>query len=84
MLIIIIIINIILFSGRLESAHVEVERMGKIVKARQRGLYMSQANKIYLKECGEVFPKDLWGEMEAAKLISIKQEMKIVEWIKIE
>ena len=58
-----------------------MERMGDIVKIRPKGLYMSQAQKIYEKQCEEVFPTELWAVMEDAKLVSINTEMKIVKWI---
>merc|ERR550517_541382 len=68
--------------GSLEGFKKEVERMESIVKIRPRGLFMSQAEKIYLKQFDVGFPKVLWDAMENAKLVSIHQEMKIVLWIK--
>ena len=52
--------NYLLFSGPLESFKSEVERMESIVKIRPRGLFMSQAEKIYRKQFDVEFPKDLW------------------------
>ena len=42
---------------------------------------MLQAQKIYEKQWGEVFPTELWTVMEETKLVSINAEMKIVKWI---
>ena len=60
---------------------VPVERMGEIVKIRPKGLFMSQAQKIYEKQCEEVFPTELWAVMEEAKLVTVNSELKIVKWI---
>jgi len=68
-------------STKLESAKLEVERMGNIVKIRPRGLFISQAQKIYEKEWGQVFPKDLWEQMEEGKLVTVNKVMKIVVWV---
>lgn len=66
--------------GRLAS-QVSLERMGDIVKIRPKGLFMSQAQKIYEKQWQEVFPTELWTVMEETKLVSINTDMKIVKWI---
>ena len=58
-----------------------MERMGEIVKIRPKGLFMSQAQKIFQKQWGEDFPTELWTVMEEAKLVSINTELKIVKWI---
>ena len=58
-----------------------MERIGEIVKIRPKGLFMLQAQKIYEKQWGEVFPTELWTVMEETKLVSINAEMKIVKWI---
>ena len=56
-----------------------MERIGEIVKIRPKGLFMLQAQKIYEKQWGEVFPTELWTVMEETKLVSINAEMKIVK-----
>ena len=58
-----------------------MERMGDIVKIRPKGLFMSQAQKIYEKQWKETFPTELWTVMEENKLVSINKELKIVKWI---
>ena len=58
-----------------------MERMGDIVKIRPKGLFLSQAQKIFQKKWGEDFPTELWNVMENAKLVSINTEFKIVKWI---
>ena len=63
------------------ASQVPVERMGDIVKIRPKGLFMSQAKKIYEKQWKEVFPTELWSVMEETKLVSINTEMKIVKWL---
>ena len=63
------------------ASQIPVERMGDIVKIRPKGLFMSQAQKIYQKQWEEVFPTDLWTVMEETKLVSINTELKIVRWI---
>ena len=55
--------------------------MGDIVKIRPKGLFMSQAKKIYEKQWQEGFPTELWIVMEESKLVSINTDMKIVKWI---
>ena len=55
--------------------------MGDIVKIRPKGLFLSQAQKIFQKKWGEDFPTELWNVMENAKLVSINTEFKIVKWI---
>ena len=54
--------------------------MGDIVKIRPKGLFKSQAQKIYEKQWKEVFPTELWTVMEETKLVSINTELKIVKW----
>ena len=58
----------------------ELERMKSILVIRPRGLFISQAQRIYLKQWDEEFPKNLWDAMEESKLITINRELKIVLW----
>ena len=58
-----------------------MERMGEIVKIRPKGLFLSQAQKLYEKQWGEAFPTELWTIMEETKIVSINAELKIVKWI---
>ena len=58
-----------------------MERMSDIVKIRPKGLFLSQAQKIYEKQWKEVFPTKLWTAMEESKFVSINTEMKIVKWL---
>ena len=63
------------------ASELPVERMGDIVKIRPKGLFISQAQKIYQKQWEQGFPTDLWTVMEETKLVSINTELKIVRWI---